>query len=277
MVIVVSDENVRYAEMLESTVGPSAKKVWEPTKFVHTTLSPELKSKLEKQVRDDLGIKCQYVAPDEIAGGVYVDEKTGRVVISEPEVKNIIQAHREKRGPRQGHWVQIGGERKWIEGQHNYNRQLNPLTPEEPILGTAVMNENPKLAMEGTMMRKCKACRTKYPDKRNAKCPGCGAKYNFVRFLKHDETIREGDGIFMKQLGMHVTQYRKLSPADKAVLKAANHLRDGTAIFFGNRTEGTSEVSTGCNGQCASEVSANAEMRKGESGSSPALASGGLA
>lgn len=69
--------------------------------------------------------------------------------------ENLIQGFVEKDGPERGHWAhkpksngmisQMSGKRKWIKGQHNYNRQHNPKNQQENILGTRLMNENAKM------------------------------------------------------------------------------------------------------------------------------------
>ena len=63
-------------------------------------------------------------------------------------VENILQGSTVMEGPKQGHWAKVNGKREWIEGQHNYKRQRNPRSPDEAIIGTRVMNQNPKIQIE---------------------------------------------------------------------------------------------------------------------------------
>lgn len=60
-------------------------------------------------------------------------------------LENISQGVVKKKGPEKGHWAKVNGKRKWIEGQHNHNRQRNPRNVEEPVLGTRLMHTNPKM------------------------------------------------------------------------------------------------------------------------------------
>lgn len=63
-------------------------------------------------------------------------------------LENILQGTVVNDGPQKGHWAVINGKRKWIEGQHNYNRQRNPRNPDEAVIGTKVMNTNPRIQIE---------------------------------------------------------------------------------------------------------------------------------
>ena len=60
-------------------------------------------------------------------------------------VENLSQGVVENQGPEKGHWATVNGKRKWIEGQHNHNRQRNPRNVEEAVIGTRLMNTNPKM------------------------------------------------------------------------------------------------------------------------------------
>lgn len=116
-------------------------------------------------------------------------------------VENMRQFIVEKDGPEQGHWGErADGKRIWIEGQHNYKRQMNPHTHEH-VTGTNLMNRNTRLEMQGDKKRNEVTGKTYTLPSKNLevearisrygrtvnvkKAPGCASARAVERALQH--------------------------------------------------------------------------------------------
>lgn len=157
----------------------------------------------------DAGRLTEHIEQLKRAGGgtVFLPAK----IKPDGTVENIVQARVEYEGPRQGHWAVVDGKRRWIEGQHCYNRQLDPHSLEH-VNKTVVMNKNPKLVIVGTQMEN----------------PVTGRK----RVVPTNELdpearmLRLGRTVHVK----HADGWDGMSA--KAALRAAAKIEDGTAKFL---------------------------------------------
>lgn len=186
-VIVLSDEE------------HAARHGWQPAPKGHLELSQDEQERRIKAYLKDLAATT--------GGTVYLPPR----VNPDGTIKNIRQFAIKAEGPEQGHWANINGKRIWIEGQHNYPRQMNPRTHEH-VEGTQIMNRNTKLVELGDVQRNELTGKTYVRSARE--------------FDADARIIRYGKVVSVKKApgwdGM----------AAKAFDRAAKHIKDKTANFF---------------------------------------------
>lgn len=108
-------------------------------------------SKIERLANEKVWMPAQInqtILIDKDGNTVY--DEQGYPVITGVTVENLMQGSIVNEGPKRGSWkVKENGERVWHVGQHNVKRQRDPRAIEETILGTKLMNQNPRVEIEG--------------------------------------------------------------------------------------------------------------------------------